>query len=217
MHRRRIDPRIFVIISILVLVALILSIVGGVSVYSATSQPPSSSAINYLHDGAIIMIVAFAILVFACLYTFINIRETIKSDRILLYAAATSLPFLLVRDIYNILQAFQVNPYLFNSSMGSVAVYGVMAILMEFIVVILYLGAGWRAPKIDRSLVQMGKWPSTQRGGQGPGQGQGQAFHCKYDPTTTNRARSHPSSGRSPPSSHTPRNGICPTGLSNAV
>ena len=214
MLRGRIDPRIFVLISILVVVGLILSIVGGVSVYSATNQPPSSSAIGYLHDGAIILIVAFAILVFACLYTFIYIRETIKTDRVLLYAAAASLPFLLVRDLYNILQAFRVDTYLFNSSMGSVAVYGVMAILMEFIVVILYLAAGWQAPKIDRGQVQMGIWLSMQQGGRGPGQGQGQAFPRESNPSTPNRACAHRSSERLPPASRGTRIRIRTTCLS---
>ena len=123
---------------------------------SSATKHPSSSNYNELHASAILLTVAFGLLVVSVGWTFANVRQTIKSDRILLYAAALSLPFLAVRDIYNILQSFQVNTSLFNSIIGSVVVYAFMAIFMEFIVVILYLGAGWRAPKIDRELVKTG-------------------------------------------------------------
>ena len=173
MQRRRIDPRIFHVVLILIVVGLILSIVGGVDVYSSTSSPPSSSSFDYLRDAAIILVVAFTLLVLAVAWTFVNFSQTIKSDRILLYAVAASLPCLAVRDIFSILQAYQVDPSRFSSSTGSVVVYAFMAIFMEFVVVILYLGAGWLAPKINRTQVQAGNWYG---GGQ---RGDTQAFPSK--------------------------------------
>ena len=79
------------------------------------------------------MIVAFIALAGCVVWTFVNFRETLKSDRILLYAAALSLPFLFVRDLYGILQAYQVNISLFNSISGSVVVYACMAILVVWL------------------------------------------------------------------------------------
>ena len=54
MQRGRMPAQAFVVIFILIIVGLILSIVGGVDVYSASAtNPVSPSSYNYIKDGAI--------------------------------------------------------------------------------------------------------------------------------------------------------------------
>ena len=164
MQSHRVPPRVFALFLLLILVGLIVGIVGGTSVYSSSpSNPPSSGAYNELHASAIVLVVAFILLIGAIAWTFAFMQFTIKSDRILLYAAAASIPFLIIRIIFNVLQTYQVDNSRFSSVMGSVAIYAVMAILMEFFVVLIYLAAGWKAPKIDREQVKVGLWNSNDQ------------------------------------------------------
>ena len=72
----------------------------------------------------------------------------------LLIAVVCSIPFLSVRLIYSILSGFNIDPSNFNLVNGNVLVQGFVAVMEEFVVVILYLAAGLTATKLLRADVQ---------------------------------------------------------------
>jgi hypothetical protein len=86
---------------------------------------------------------------------FRHFRGIIQGDETILIAVGASIPFLLVRLVYSLMVVFAHNPD-FNVLTGSVIIQAFMATLEEFIVVLLYVTAGLRAPKIRRSQIEMG-------------------------------------------------------------
>ena len=86
------------------------------------------------------------------------IRQIIPGDRKLFYVMGLAFPFLLVRLVYVELVDFQVDPANFNTVTGSVLIQGLMASLEEFVVVALFLAAGWGAPKLERKQLMQGRY-----------------------------------------------------------
>lgn len=156
MPRGRIHPRIFDLLVVLLIVGIILSIVGGVDLASTETQTRQQGH-TLSHASSILLLVAFVIMSGTAIVTFLNIQNTIKGDRILLYAIAATWPFLLVRVVYLMLGSFGAGNGLFNTVTGSVIVLAFMAIFEEFVIVISYLMAGLLAPKLNRSHLQPGK------------------------------------------------------------
>ena len=91
--------------------------------------------------GVVIFIIAWIIL--CGLLANLAMRSACidKSERRLVLAVAVSVPFILVRLIYSVILSFAHNPR-FNLISGSVTINLVMAVLEEFVVIILCLGIG---------------------------------------------------------------------------
>ena len=138
-----------------ILIGLILSIVGGTSSFSSNGTytvKPLSKA------GIILYIVAYAAEVFIAVHTFM-LSQTVKSDNGLLLAVLAALPFVLVRLIYSALGVI-AHLHTFSSYNGSVAIFAVMAVLTEILVISFYLLAGWNAPvRIDQSAQTLSEYP----------------------------------------------------------
>lgn len=66
------------------------------------------------------------------------------------------MPFLFIRLLYSVISAFDNTSSVFNPITGSVIVLAVMAVIEEFIVVLLYLGAGFLISDIQHEQVQHG-------------------------------------------------------------
>ena len=146
-------PRLFNVLALPTLAALILAIVAGTN---ANSSKPSD-----IHDGhteakaaVLIFLITFLIQCAIALYSFLSLHSISQGEKRILFAVTLSIPFLLVRLIYAILVNFDTGSTTFNYTTGSVIVQAFMAIIEEFIVVTLYLIAGVLAPKILRSEVQ---------------------------------------------------------------
>lgn len=149
---RGFQPRLLALLGTVLLVGLILGAVGG-SQYSEKTPPGSHNTL--IQVSVILYLVGFAGECLVTLYSFANYRVIIPGDHRILIAVALSLPFLAVRIIYSLISVFGDNPD-FNSFSGSVIIFALMAVMEEFIIVILYLAAGLLAPKIQRHQVQPG-------------------------------------------------------------
>lgn len=71
----------------------------------------------------------------------------------ILKATLVAIPFLAVRIAYAYLSVFNAEGLQskWDTLYGSVAAYAVMALLMEYIVVVIYLGVGIRIPRIKKA------------------------------------------------------------------
>jgi hypothetical protein len=112
--------------------------------------------------GVIIFIVAWASL--CILLTILAIRSSHirRGERHLVIAVAISVPFILVRLIYSVILSFANNPR-FNLITGSETINLVMAVLEEFVVVIVCLVIGLtlqvqseRNPCVDAAVIHDG-------------------------------------------------------------
>ena len=96
------------------------------------------------------------------LFTAKNIRWMIPGDRKLLFAIGAAFPFFVARLVYTELVAFQVDPAIFNTVNGSVVVMAFMSSLEEYVVVALFLAAGFVTPVLHRSELLQGKYMNDQ-------------------------------------------------------
>lgn len=62
-----------------------------------------------------------------------------------------AIPFLATRIAYAFLSVFDSSVLTWNDLYGSVAAYVTMALLMEYIAVLLYLGVGFIIPPVQRN------------------------------------------------------------------
>jgi hypothetical protein len=146
-HHTFVQPRMLRIIELLVLVGLILGIVGGVDaaddyVKSGRYQPGSLNK-----AGTALMIIAWVLLVIATALTSSSISHAEHGERRLLMAIVLALPFLLVRLIYSIFSTF-THEQSFNLLDGSVTVLLCVALIEEFIVVLIFEGTGLTLKKV---------------------------------------------------------------------
>ena len=141
---------LFLCLHVPVGVALALAIVGGVKI--SDQDPSTASSGHALEKVAIIIFLAiFLVLACICIYTLIRLTYVPRTERIIVYIVALSIPFLLARLIYSIISAFDWRSVTFNIITGSVAVRVVMATMEEFVIVIIYLIAGFVAPVIRQT------------------------------------------------------------------
>lgn len=153
MSKRGLHPRIFNFMATPLMVALILAIIGGSDIYS--NNPSDRATGRTLRHAAIIIYVVCYIAQAAITFlTFSRAQELMQGENRLVIAVAVSTPFLACRLLYSLIGAFASATSVFNPVTGSAVLMGIMAILMEFIVVLLYLAAGFTAPVIERHRVQ---------------------------------------------------------------
>lgn len=131
-----------------ILLALILSIVGGTRISSSDSSKHSSGE-TFTKAGVIIFLISFIAIVAFALLTVTELSSLPWGEKRSLYAVLASLPFLAVRLLYSILADF-VDNSTFNTVDGNVTVQLCMAIIEEFIVLVFYLVAGFVAPALDK-------------------------------------------------------------------
>jgi hypothetical protein len=132
-------PLVFHLLSTFTIIALILCIVGGV--LSSDSTATLGSIDSSTKAGVIIFIIAWVLL--CGLLTALATQSTCieKGERRLILAVEVCVPFILVRLIYSVILSFAHNPH-FNLISGSTTINLVMAVLEEFVVIIVCLGVG---------------------------------------------------------------------------
>lgn len=103
--------------------------------------------------GIILYIVAYVALALTALLTSSKLSHAESGEKRLLLAVILALPFILVRLAYSTLAAL-THFHDFNLLTGSVAIFAIMAVAMEFAVILIYLVTGWKTNVI----------PASQRG-----------------------------------------------------
>ncbi|KAK3173483.1 hypothetical protein OEA41_006812 [Lepraria neglecta] len=140
----------FRLIQLLITIGLILSIAGG---SNGTSSDGTFKVQTTSKVGIILYIVAYVALALTALLTSFKLSHAESGEKRLLLAVILALPFILVRLVYSTLAAL-THFHDFNLLTGSVAIFAIMAVAMEFAVILIYLVIGWRTNVI----------PASQRG-----------------------------------------------------
>ncbi|KIX96915.1 uncharacterized protein Z520_07635 [Fonsecaea multimorphosa CBS 102226] len=145
-------------------VAMILSIIGGVSAKSdgASIKPPTMSKV-----GALLFIPGFIGILFFCARACTNTSYAETGERRLGLAVAIALPFILVRLAYTELTTFLHNKD-FNSVDGKLLFTVILSVLPELVVVLNFLVVGFTIPILGADLqgpiLGRGRKESNRRG-----------------------------------------------------
>lgn len=100
--------------------------------------------------GIILYIVAYVALALTALLTSSKLSHAESGEKRLLLAVVLALPFIFVRLVYSTL-AVLAHIHQFSLLTGSVAVFAIMAVAMEFAVIVIYLVVGWKISVIHAS------------------------------------------------------------------
>jgi hypothetical protein len=116
--------------------------------------------------AVVVFVIVWIIQSGIAILTCTKLHDVASGDRRLAFAILASVPFLFVRLLYSILAAFDTSTSTFSPSEGSVVVQAVMAVIEEFVVVILYLGAGFLVPVVDakNNMALAGGWTVNPNG-----------------------------------------------------
>jgi hypothetical protein len=142
----RFPDRIFLGAHLIILVGLGLSIAGGIKAIPSNPAAEISSGVTLRKAASIMLLLGFLILTAATVRAFTMIRQAWSGDRLIIYAAALSLPFLFIRAMYYVVLTFDTKSAVFNAFKPNIFVQAFMQVLMEFVVFGLYLAAGLKSP-----------------------------------------------------------------------
>lgn len=156
MSAKRFNSTILLLLHLPVLAALALAIYGGTNLFD---DDPSKvhDALTYTKAGVLIFVALLALIALINVYFLLHKRYTLLGEHKLIYAGILVTPFLMVRIIYSILADFNWgNSTIFSLSSDShkaVVVEAIMFVLMEFIVVIIWLLAGFFTKPVPKELL----------------------------------------------------------------
>jgi hypothetical protein len=156
MHVHSIPPRLINLVHLPIIAGLILGIIGGMKLFD-TNPASVNTGITYTKIAIILFILTLIALAAITAFTLMRIRHVMDGEKRLVFACLAVIPFLLVRIIYSIIVDFDRSSTIFSflsTRTAAVVVQGVMSVAMEFIVVLIFLTAGFVTPAIPRSMVQ---------------------------------------------------------------
>ncbi|MCJ1280223.1 hypothetical protein MMC21_008050 [Puttea exsequens] len=140
----------FRLLQLLITIGLILSIAGG---SNSTTSNGTFKVQTTSKIGIILYIVAYVFLTLIALLTATKLSRAEMGEKRLLLAVILALPCILVRLAYSAL-AVLTHHHEFNLLTGSVAIFVIMAVAMEFIVIVIYLVTGWTIKVVATSSSQ---------------------------------------------------------------
>jgi hypothetical protein len=161
----------FRVTQLVITVGLILSIVGGTNSVSpsGTFTVQTSSKV-----GVLLYVIGWAIFTLRTIFTIPQFPSHTGEKRLAI-AVIIALPFIAVRIAYSLLAVFLHN-HDFSIINGSVTILVVIAVLEEFLVVIIYLIVGWKAealPANKRGPLTSRQWKGPLNAAQSGGKRQG--------------------------------------------
>ncbi|KAE9971407.1 hypothetical protein BLS_004451 [Venturia inaequalis] len=130
----------FRLIQLLITLGLILAIAGGTG--GSTNSGGSPKIATTSKVAIALYIVAFVAIVLVWLVSMSALSVVPTVEKRVAFAVLIALPFILVRLVYSACVVF-LHSHLFNLVNGSVVVNAIMAVLMEFVVVAIYLLLGF--------------------------------------------------------------------------
>lgn len=155
-NRNKISPGILEAINFPVIIGLILAIYGGTKIFSSSTNAVNNG-LKFSEAAAIVFLLTLILLGVITIYTSFHSQDIPRGERPLLFASVLGIPFLFVRVLYLLVVDFDwsYNTFgLISTSNRVVIVDAVMAVLMEFVVVSIYLMAGFGATAITKKTVQ---------------------------------------------------------------
>jgi hypothetical protein len=156
MHVHSIPPRLINLVHLPILAGLILAIMGGLKLFD-TNPTSVNTGVTYTKIAIMLFLLSLIILAAITAFTFMRIRYVMGGEKSLVFACLAVIPFLLVRIIYSIIVDFDRSSTVFrflSTRTTAVVVQAVMSVAMEFIVVSIFLTAGFVTPAVPRSIVQ---------------------------------------------------------------
>ena len=142
------------ILHVLCLLAIVLSIWGGVRLSSSSNPLTQSTGVKIAGAGIIILLSVYVGLSVLAILTVHKIRR-LPSGRLpegknrVLVAVIATLPVLFVRMLYSILSGFRMHGA-FSIIYGNPVIYLCMAVLEEIAIVIMYLSVGVSTPSLKK-------------------------------------------------------------------
>jgi hypothetical protein len=134
-------------LQLVISVGLILSIAGGASASSSSdSGPPKPSTTS--KAGIALYVVGYVGLVLILLLSVGSLRVVHWRERRVALAVLAACPFILIRLTYSAIAVFG-HSHDFNIIDGSVAIMVAMAVVQEFIVVLIYIFLGFHVSGVD--------------------------------------------------------------------
>lgn len=127
---------VFQIISLVSLVALCLGIYGGIKLSYTANTTDFTHLNSYSKTAVILFTVIFVVVFLMFLLLTTKISKVPEGEKRLLLAVAVSYPFLTIRYIYALLVDFAQDRR-FNSFFGNATYYLCMAVLVEFVVLVI--------------------------------------------------------------------------------
>lgn len=137
---------------------------------STSSDSASPSAWSYV--SAVLYIVGYILVVLLYVKTTSYRRSIPSAERKLIMVVGLSLPLVLVRLSWTVLSVF-VHRGVFSATSDKVVVHVFMATVEEFLVAAMYVGVGFRLPKLsgsEQGEIQSRPW-KDRSGGRGGGLG----------------------------------------------
>jgi hypothetical protein len=154
-HRTFINTRILKFIELIIMVALILGIVGGVNASGSLTSTGKYTPGSLSKAGTALFIVCYVAIVICTILISFSISHASHGEKRIFFAVALALPFLLVRLVYSIMSSL-VNNQHFNLLTGSVTIVLCMAFIEELIIVILFEGVGLTLSQVPNDTVVEG-------------------------------------------------------------
>jgi hypothetical protein len=142
--------RILRLLQLVIIVGIVLFVVGGLT---AKPDPTTNSVDPAITTkiAIILNVVAFVACALILLRAISRVQAIPGSERYIATAVLLALPFLAARLAYSALAVFLHNDT-FSTMGGNIVVYVCMALVEEFVVAVLYIGAGFLAER-GRSIV----------------------------------------------------------------
>jgi hypothetical protein len=151
-----VPPRLINLVYLPIMAGLALGIIGGTKLFD-TNPASVNTGVTYTKIAIMLFLLALIALAAITTFTVMRIRHVMDGEKRLVFACMAVGPFLLVRIIYSIIANFDHSSTSFSFSStrtAAVVVQAVMSVAMEFIVVLIFLTAGFVTPVIPRSMVQ---------------------------------------------------------------
>jgi hypothetical protein len=156
MNVHSVPPRLINLVYLPILAGLILAIIGGLKLFD-TNPASVNTGVTYTKIAIMLFLLSLIALAAITVFTFMRIRYVMDSEKSLVFACLAVNPFFLVRIIYSIIVDFDRSSTIFSflsTRTTAVVVQAVMSVAMEFIVVLIFLIAGFVTPAIPRSMVR---------------------------------------------------------------
>ncbi|KAL6901045.1 hypothetical protein GGI43DRAFT_433809 [Trichoderma evansii] len=135
----------FQLIRLALVLTMILSIVGGISSKNINNPSPMTKISICVYCASFLLFIGFAIYAYKSMCCCVLLP---KRERETCYVIAVSLPLIFVRVMYSVLAVFR-HDSMFSVTQGSAGVYGVMVVMTEAAILLLYTTLGLRLAPVN--------------------------------------------------------------------
>jgi len=145
-----VNTKVLKFVELLITVALILGIVGGIDASDNLETTGVYKLGTKSKVATALFVVSYVAIVIITIITSFSISHAEPGEKRILLAVAISLPFLLIRLVYSIMSGLAGDKH-FNLITGSVTILLCVALIEEFIVVVIYESVGLTLRQVPKN------------------------------------------------------------------